>query len=113
MAVNSVEFMGAFAIGVISSAAVLFGSYVGLKDYEKLPKRLFTLRNIAFYVLFGGSFSLIFQLVQPSFAPLQALAIGAAWPAILVGYATSQSARQIADEQIREIRELVESLSSR
>ena len=104
------EYLGIFLIGCISSGGVLFGSYVGLKDYQKLPKRIFTALNIFIYLFFGGAFSVVLQLVQESFAPLQALAVGAGWPALLIGYATSQSAKQIADDQFKKIKDYIEKI---
>jgi len=104
------EYVGVYLIGAISSGAILFGSYMGLKDFEELPSRIFTKRNILIYLLFGGAFAVILQLVQDTFAPLQALAVGAGWPAILVGYATSQSAKQIAEEQFKQIQEYIKKI---
>ena len=97
--------MGVFIIGCLSSGGILFGSYVNLKNFEQLPSRIFTRLNIFIYIFFGGAFSIILQLVQDTFAPLQALAVGAGWPAILIGYETSQSAREIGDEQFRNLKE--------
>lgn len=108
--VTELEYLGAFVIGCVASGAILFGSYVGLKDYQKLPKRIYTRRMAFIYLLFGGLFSVILQLVQDAFVPLQALAIGAGWPAVLLGYATSQSAKQIADDQFKELKEYIEKI---
>jgi len=103
--VTIIEHVGIFIIGCISSGAILFGSYMGLKDYQELPSRIFTNKNIFIYLFFSGAFSVILQLGQNSFAPLQALAVGAGWPAILLGHATSQSAKQIGEAQFKEIKE--------
>lgn len=85
---------------------------MGLKDYEQLPKRLFKTRNVMFYIGFGGFFAFVFQLAQDSaFVPLQAVAIGATWPAVLIGFTASQAVRDIGDAQMKEIKALIDKLS--
>lgn len=106
--INLVTALAAFAIGLVSSAAILFLSKLGMQGFEVLPSRIFTNLNVGLYVFFGGFFALIFQAVQDTFAPIQALAIGAAWPAILLGYTTPQRAKEIADEEMDKIKALLE-----
>ncbi len=71
-----------------------------------LPKLLFSTRNVILYAGFGGFFSIIFQFAQSSaFVPLQAVAIGAAWPANLVGFTSSQTERNMADAHLKEMKD--------
>ena len=109
--VTPLEYVGTFAIGTVGSAVVLFGSYIGLKSYEELPKRLFTKWNSAAYIVFGGAIALILQLAFPeSFAPLYSLAVGAGWPALVIGLSTSQNAQQIADAKMKEMQDLLKKI---
>jgi hypothetical protein len=110
--VTPLEYLGVFLIGCVGSGGILFGSYIGLKNYEELPKRLFKLELSIAYVLFGGAFAAILQLAFPdSFAPLYSLAVGAGWPAFVIGMATSQNAQQIANAQNKKIEEKLDKLT--
>ena len=109
--VTPLEYLVVFAIGVTGSGGMLFGSYIGLKSYEELPKKLFTKWNSIAYVLLGGAFAFILQLAFPeSFAPLYSLAVGAGWPALIIGLSTSQNAQQIADAKIKEMEDLLKKI---
>jgi hypothetical protein len=109
--VTPLEYLGAFAIGAIGSGVILFGSYVGLKSFEELPKKLFNPRNSIIYILLGGAIALILQLAfTQSFAPLYSLAVGVGWPALVIGLSTSQNAQQIVDAQMKEMQELLKKI---
>ena len=112
MAVGVAEFLASFVIGLVTSGAIVFGAYIGLQNFQTLPQKLFKLRNLIIYVLFGGFFAFMFQLADTSaFAPLQALAIGATWPSVLLSLTTSNSIRDIGDAQMQEIKALIDKLS--
>jgi len=107
---DTVDLLASFVIGLVSSAAILFLSDLGMQGFEVLPSRIFTKRAVSLYMFFGGFFAVVFQLPQSSFTPIQALAIGAAWPAILVGYTVPQRAKEIATEEIEKYKKLLEEL---
>jgi hypothetical protein len=112
MAVGVIEFLASFVIGLVTSGAIVFGTYIGLQNFQTLPQKLFQTRNLLIYVLFGGFFAFLFQLADTSaFAPLQALAIGATWPAVLLSMTTSNSIRDIGDAQMKEVKDLIDKLS--
>lgn len=105
MAVTIEEYIFTFVIGLVTSGALLFGSYVGLKDFQELPKRLFKKQWVILFVLFGGFFAYIFQIAQPNvFLPFQAIALGATWPAIIIGIQAPQISRDEANKQSEAIR---------
>lgn len=109
--VTNLEYLAVFAIGITGSGIMLFGSYIGLKSFEELPKRLFTLKNSFVYILFGGAISLILQLAFPqTFAPLYSLAVGVGWPALVIGLSTSQNAQQLVDAQMKEMQDLLKKI---
>jgi len=113
MTVGPDELLASFLIGFLTTGAFIFGTYLVLENYGELRRRLFSERNIALYVLFGGFFAFIFQLADTAdFVPLQAFAIGATWPAALFGYTSSQVIRSIGDAQFKDIKDLIDRLSS-
>jgi len=112
MTAEIVEFLASFVIGLLTSGAIVFGAYIGLQNYQTLPQKLFQPRNITIYVLFGGFFAFMFQLADTSaFAPLQALAIGATWPAVLLSMTASSTIKDIGDAQMKDIKDLIDKLA--
>lgn len=106
--VTTVEYLAVFAIGVTGSGVTLFGSYIGLQNFETLPKKLFTTLNSVIYLLFGGAIAFVLQLAFPTtFAPLYSLAVGVGWPALIIGLSTSQNASQITQKQQKDMQDLV------
>ena len=98
------EYFATFGIGAMGSAMGLFGSYVGLRNFEALPQKLLKKELAALYIIFGGFLAYIFQLAVPAaFAPLYSLTVGVGWPALLIGLSTSQNAQKIADEKLKKI----------
>lgn len=91
---------GHFVIGLFGAGAMLFISYLGLKDFQQLPKKIFTRTLTILYVLIGGAIAGIFSSLQPTiYAPIQALTIGAAWPALMHELTLSSRVKEIASEQ--------------
>ena len=112
MAVGLIDFLASFVIGLVTSGAIIFGTYIGLQNFQTLPAKLFKRQNVAIYVIFGGFFAFMFQLADTSaFAPLQALAIGATWPSVLLSMTTSNSIRDIGDAQMKDIKALIDKLA--
>src|SRR3990172_11743511 len=108
MMITIYEYIAVFVIGLVGSGGILFGSFIGLKSYEDFPKKIFTTKNSIIYVLFGGAFAVILQISFPvAFAPLYSLAVGAGWPALVIGLSTSQVTQKIADDKIEEIKDLI------
>ena len=110
--VTELELLLSGGIGIIGAGAVVFASYLGLSGYDKLTEKLYTKRNLAIYLIIGGLIAGISQLTVDSFAPLQALAIGGGWPAVLTGtigtHTLAKEARTSADEQLEEIKDVLE-----
>lgn len=89
-----------FFIGLLGSAVVVFASYVGLKGYEELPKKVYTPRLLIIYVLIGGGLAVVLQsLTLDSYLPIQALTIGATWPSLILSYSVPKETERITDEQ--------------
>jgi hypothetical protein len=95
----------------MGSGMTLFGSYVGLRNFEELPAKLLNKYMAAIYIVLGGFLALIFQLVAPtSFTPLYSLTVGVGWPALLIGLSTSQNAQNIANAKLKEIEDLIKGI---
>ena len=110
--VAEIELLFSGLIGIVGAGAVVFASYLGLSGYPELSKKLYSKRNLVIYLVIGGLIASISQWTVESFAPLQALAIGGGWPAILTGTIASRAvadkAKNYADEQFDEIKEVLE-----
>jgi hypothetical protein len=94
---TEVELMYAAGIGAVGAGAAIFASYIGLSEYN-LPKKLFTYTMTPIFIAVGALVAMILQSTTDSFAPIQALAVGAGWPGILQGMV----AARIAIEKKRE-----------
>jgi hypothetical protein len=90
MPVEGIYLLYAGLVGALGASAILFASYIGLSEYKRLPKKLFSWVNLIIYILIGGLLALILQSITESWTPIQALAIGAGWPAIIQGLITSK-----------------------
>ena len=110
--VTEIELLFSLLIGVVGAGAVVFASYLGLSGYPELSKKLYSARNLMIYLIIGGLIAGISQWTVESFAPIQALAVGGGWPAFLAGTIGSRTiaekAKNHADEQFEEIRDVLE-----
>lgn len=77
MSVTEIELAATFLVGIVGSSAVLFGTYIGLSKFESLSGKVFTKTHVAIYLVLGGAIATIVQLGSDTWAPVQALAIGA------------------------------------
>lgn len=88
--------LAAFAIGCLGSWSFIIGVTTGLIARAQRNDILLYLSSSqlvqALYVFCGGIIAAVFQLGQPSsFAPIQALVLGATWPSVLSQYLSSAS----------------------
>jgi hypothetical protein len=114
MTVALVDLLATFLVGLIGSSAVLFATYVGLSKFESLPAKIFTSAHIAIYIFLGGAIATVVQLGSDTWAPVQALAIGAGWPAIVAGIITpaaaADQAKSAVNNQVNEINNFLSNL---
>jgi hypothetical protein len=94
----------AFFIGGLGAWAFLIGVQVGLVARGQRETLLLFLEGNyllqSMFVFFGGVIAAVFQLGQPlSFAPIQALVLGATWPSVLSQYISSQASRNSDSER--------------
>jgi hypothetical protein len=114
MTVPVFDLVGTFLVGMVGSSAVLFGTYVGLSKFESLPSKIFTPTYVAIYLVLGGAIAAVVQLGTDTWAPVQALAIGAGWPAVISGIVTpaaaADKAKDAVNSQVNEINNFLSSL---
>ena len=102
-----------FVIGVFGASALVFASYLGLREIEKLPQKVYTPIYLAIYVLIGGVLAVILSSLQPTvYAPIQALAVGATWPALMQGYMLPGKFREVTSEEKEEAEDFKDKLRS-
>jgi hypothetical protein len=87
--------LGAFAIGMIGSAAYAAALWLGLMTLPSsnpFLMRLLQPRGQILFTFFGGSIAMVFQAAQgPNLAPIQALVLGITWPTIVSHYHTEKA----------------------
>ena len=100
-----------YLIGVFGAITVVSATYLGLKDFEELPKKVYTPVSLIMYLSIGGILAAILQSLQPvSYSPIQAFTIGATWPAVVQGLITPMKAKAITTGQEKDADEFLISL---
>jgi len=90
-----------YLIGIFGSITVVSATFFGLKDFQNLPKKVYTPFNLLIYLVIGGILAIILQSLQPlSYSPIQAFVVGATWPAVVQGMITPAKAREIAMQDV-------------